>query len=895
MLKTVFFILIFSAGFTLSAQYRLEGVVEDTSAQPLGFTSVVVLNSSDSSVYAFGLSNANGFYRIEIPEKGEYLVQYSFLGYAPKVELLKTDWKEPLIQMPKIQLQNASVNLKEVEIAAERIPMKMKGDTLVFDAAAFKTRQGAELEKLLEKLPGVEIDENGNITAQGKAVNKILVNGKEFFGSNPQMATKNLDAEAVEKVEILDKKSEKAEFTGIDDGEEEKTINITLKEEYKKGYFGKAYAALGTEDTYKGSLNYNRFNEKTQFSIISGGNNLNQKNFSYSEYSDFQGGNIMVFDAAAMGSRQGDGITESFSAGANLNHEFSEKMDLTVNYFYVNNENELFKKIETSNFTPDETFETVENQEIKSELQRHSSDITFRWEIDSSRKITYRTGFTLSDQASSNLALTNFSQAENQEGVTTNSNQQNRDSWTYYSEFDFSRKFEKKGRVWDTDFYINLSNNDEKNDLKNNIFNREINQFQDFDESNEVFRVSSKYTEPIAKNWFAALSLTLSSQENEPERLFFDRNSGTQVLNDSLSGQFKRETLERRIGAEFKYNNKDLLFSFGVAAAEIELTTNLDQRDFQFLYPFLSMRWKMKGSQNLRLRYSTSTNVPNLNQLLTIPNNINPNQNYVGNSSLEPEYAHRINLNYYRFDPIRSISIFARLSGSTVSDKIVNRTVVKPDFTRFITPENTDLYQKVSLYGYIGSKMKKYNLSYSFNANGSYTNYEAFLNNRLSSVEDQSYRFGLRLGRDKNEKWDLDFGINYSFNRQNFDLNSDFNQNFDNISWFAEGEILLAENLLFSASYTIRRYTAAFFSAERTLNFVNLELRKSFNNELWAVTLIANDILNENVGIRRSGDVNSLRDEEFNSRARYFMIGVSRKLGKRKEKENNRFIFNRSR
>jgi len=883
------YFILFLSSLSLHAQYQLEGLVEDSASKPLGFASVVVLNASDSSVYAFGLSNANGVYKIDLAEKGDYLLQYSFLGYAPQVKALNTDWKEKVIELPKIQLKQTSVELAEVEIATDRIPMKMKGDTLIFDAAAFKTRQGAELEKLLEKLPGIEVDENGNITAQGKAVNKILVNGKEFFGSNPQMATKNLDAEAVEKVEVLDKKSEEADFTGIDDGEEEKTINITLKEEYNKGYFGKVYAALGTEDTYQGSLNYNRFNEKTQFSIISGGNNLNEQNFSYSEYSDFQGGGSMVFDGAALGVNQGDGITESFSAGANLSHEFSKKMNLNVNYFYVDNENELLKRIETSNFTPDETFETVENQESGSERQRHSSDITFKWEIDSSNKIVYRAGFSIRDLESFNQSITNFSQAQNQEGITSNENPQNTESWSLYSEFDFTKKLEKKGRIWNTGFDVNLSDNEEANDLKNNIFDRQINQFQDFDESNEEFRVSTKYTEPLAEEWFASLSFSLSSQENEPERLFFDRANGNQLLNDSLSGQFKRETLDRRVGTEIKYNTKDFLISFGLFAADIELTTDLNERDFQFLYPFLSMRWKMKGSQNLRIRYSTSTNVPSLSQLLTIPNNINPNQNYVGNSNLDPEYTHRINLNYYRFDPLKSVSVFARLSASTVSDKIVNRTVVNPDFTRFVTPENTDFYQSVSLYGYIGSKLKKYNLSYSFNANGSYSDYEAFLNNRLSRVENQSYRFGLRLGRDKNEKWDLDIGVNYSFNRQNFDLNSDFNQNFDNISWFAEGELRLTENLLFSASYTIRRYTAAFFSSERTLNFINLELRRSFKDELWAVKLIANDILNENVGIRRSGDVNSLRDEEFNTRARYFMIGVSRKLGKRRESKPNRF------
>ncbi len=217
---------------SLSAQFSISSYLLDEKNEGLPFASIVLLNKSDSAIVAFGLSNNQGKYLVDVTSSGNYLLQYSFVGYKTVYKPLVTDWKEDKIILKNTTLEVNNVELGEVQVTADRIPMKMKGDTIEYDAAAFKVAEGSDVEKLLSRMPGIEVDKDGNITAYGKKVEKIMVDGKEFFGDDLKMATKNLEAKAIEKVEVLDKKSKEAEFTGVDDGEETKTINPTLKEEF---------------------------------------------------------------------------------------------------------------------------------------------------------------------------------------------------------------------------------------------------------------------------------------------------------------------------------------------------------------------------------------------------------------------------------------------------------------------------------------------------------------------------------------------------------------------------------------------------------------------------------------------------------------------------------------
>ncbi|NOG57399.1 MAG: TonB-dependent receptor [Bacteroidetes bacterium] len=877
------------------AQFQISGIIEDVNQKELSFASVVLLNKIDSSVVSFGLSNAKGKYLLDVKDSGNYIMQYTYLGFQPKLIPLKTNWNQKQINLATVNLKETDIKLKTVKIEAERIPLKMKGDTLVYDAKAFKTEAGADVESLISKLPGIEVDKDGNITAQGKKVDKVLVNGKEFFGSDLKMATKNLDAEAVKTIEVLDKKSKTAEFTGIDDGNDTKTINLTLKEEYNKGQFGKIYAGLGTEDTYKGKLNYNVFNKKSQVSLIANTNNINEQNFTFSEYADFTGssGRRQTINGNAIYGLGGDqGIKDNISSGLNINHDFNKKLEVTANYLYIASdvlvENETF----SSNFSKDKVFNTQEKTNSTSSADQHAVNAKMEWKIDSLTEIEYQGNFSLAANVLNSQSASIFFDEVyllNRTNSSTNSDEEN---WGTSQEINLRRKFKKTGRslLGTYNFSHNKANNFDK--IINTKSRNELNQIQDFESLNQKNSASMVYTEPLSEKWFASLSYSYSDEFDTPSRKFYDKEFEYFTLNHNLTGTFNRDIIENKTSLSLKKSvSKKYNFNFGVSAAQVQVNTNLKNRDFQYYYPFASLHYRLKGSQSIRFSYTTSTVVPSLSQLLTIPDNSNPNSFYSGNPDLNPEYKHSINLNYFHFDPLSKSSMWLGLSASTSKDKVVNQTIINRDFTRTIKPQNTDFYQAMNTYGSINRKIKKLKIDYGFRVNSTYSNYDVYLNQNLSRVKSQTYTFSLTTGRTNNEKWDLNAGVDYTINKQDYELNDDFDQKFNNFSWYANGEIQLKKNLRLTSEYRIKRYNNTSFAGQRTFHFIDASLKQSFKDEKWTISIIANDILNQNRGINRSGDINSLRSEEYNTRARYFMLGIERKFGKQKESKNRRHFI----
>src|SRR5690554_324781 len=877
---TVIFSLLLATN--LHAQYKIGGTVNDTEKEPLSFASVVLLKQSDSTMVTYGLTNGKGVFELNVKKKGEYFIQYTFLGYKSIFKIIETDWSEKNILLPAVYMELSDIKLQEVSIEAERTPMIMRGDTLQYDARAFKTKAGDDVEALIKKLPGIEVDQNGKITAQGKEVKKVLVNGKEFFSNDPKIATKGLDAEAIDKVEVLDKKSKEAEFTGIDDGEEEKAINLILKEEYNKGSFGQAYLAAGSEETYKGKLNYNRFSDKTQSSIIANGNNLNEQEFSFSEYRDLNpsGGGLNMGFLNGIGGNEG--INNGLAAGANINHEFSKKLEINANYFLITNKNELEKEISSTNFTTAENFQKEQVIRKKDEQLTHSISTKVEWKPDSMTQLNFDGNFYLADQDFLNQSTTIFSSDSSLKNTTNNNLNTNIDKWSTYLDLGYKRKFNKKGRniVANYNYYYGLDH--KENDLKNVIQSIPLDQFQNFKETFNRHRSHVSYTEPIGKDWYITGRYAVKAEENHPNRQFFNRTNGGSSLDTNLSGKFNREVLENKGSLTLKRSTKKTTLGVGGTISSVDLIANEIKRNFQYFTPNLWMRVKLKGSQNIRISYSTGINLPSLRELISISDNVNPNQKYVGNPDLKPEYRHRFFGNYFLFDPVKSTSYYLYLNYTKTLNKVVNQTVVQPDFTTEISPVNTNLSDAYTLYASLSQPIKRINLKYNFGLSGSYSKFKTFLNESATLSANQSYAVNGELGRDKAEKWDINIGGSVSFNYQTYEIKPDFNQKFNNYSWYANGELSITKTLLFSVKYTVSRYSAVAFAEAQTLHFVNASLRKSFQDDKWAISVIANDILDENRGIARRGDVNSIIEENYNSRAQYFMLSVSRKFGKRK-------------
>lgn len=855
----------------VSAQYSVEGKVMDTSKQILPSASIVILQQSDSTLVNFGLSNEKGEFQINLQEKGKYVIQYSFLGYQTILTPIETSWEEKKISLKPIIMKPSEFKLSEVSITADRIPLQLKGDTLVYDAAAFKTRAGDDVEKLLELFPGISIDSEGNLIAQGKIVDKVLVNGKEFFGKNIDMATKNLEAKMVKKVEVFDKKSEDAEFTGIDDGKEKRTINLELKEAYKKGSFGRLEAALGNEETFAGRANYNRFNETTQSSFIGNVNNINQRPYqSIAKLSPNSGG---------------QGITTAGNTGLNISKDFSSSISSSFNYSFLKNNTTIENKVLSQNFTDTSIFQTDQLSDNESDRIEHRFNGRVKWKINESTETALMTRVNLSDHKLLNNSSTLYDPPLNGSLVESNLNQEN-DQLDFSTDLDFRKRFTKKGRTWLNGVHFDKIEKKEDIELFNSTFGAQLNQVQTFDETSITSDFNSTYTEPINEQWFVKTNYTYNYEINEPTRSFFDLENSSARFNDSLSSNFQRILNVHDVELSINKNTKKLTSSAGVNAIETNLRSSKLDRYFRFLLPFLNVNYRITPSKSIRFSYLTQSRAPQLSQLITISNNTNPNQNYIGNPNLNPEYNHTFQINFYNFNINNQLSYNVGLSFNKTLDKIINQTFVNENFTSSTSPINTDFYESFNLNSGISGKIQPINMRYRLNARASLNNYDAFLNGEISKVQNQIYATRLILSRAKKEKWDISVGMDYSLNLSAFEVNSNFNQQSSNFYWFAKGELEIIKSLTLEANYRIQRLNNVEFFSGRILHFVNASLKKEFKDGKWETFLLVNDLLNQNIGVQRSSTINSLSEQTYNTRQQYFMIGVSKKIGARKNQED---------
>ncbi|MEL7534867.1 MAG: TonB-dependent receptor, partial [Bacteroidota bacterium] len=377
-------LLIQSNAFAQSPKTNISATIADSAETPIAGASVVLLRAADSVLVSFAMSNGEGKVVLRRIPQGKYLFQVSALQYSRYSEPLLVEGGLAERELGIIKMYDPEYTLGETVIEGERTPIFINGDTLEYNADAFKTQPGDNVEELLRKLPGVEVQRDGTVKAQGEEVQRVLVDGKEFFGDDPQMATKNLPADAIDRVQVFDKASETAEFTGIDDGNEQKTINLKLKEDKKQGAFGKLTGGYGTDNRYEGKANINRFTNRLQLSALGMMNNINEAGFSLNDYLNFMGGmqNLMagggemrltIEDDGSLPIDMGDnqGLINTAGGGLNFNYDITKKTELSVNYLYSNIKTRRDREVYRENFLGDQTYISETEQDQLSQYNQH--------------------------------------------------------------------------------------------------------------------------------------------------------------------------------------------------------------------------------------------------------------------------------------------------------------------------------------------------------------------------------------------------------------------------------------------------------------------------------------------------------------------------------------------
>lgn len=910
------FIAILIVFFSLKgySQFSLRGEVKDDQGQPLPSASVFLLNKADSTLTQFTSTNTNGIYEFRSVPKGEHIVQCSFVGFKTFYQNVTAEGDIKQISVKTINMKENS-ELEELTVEAEVIPIVIKSDTVEYNAAAFKVKENDMTEDLLKKLPGVEVDKDGNIKAQGENVDRVLVNGKEFFGDDPKMATKNLPAGTVKKVQVYNRESDQSELSGIDDGETAKTINIELKDDAKIGAFGNVMAGYGYNDTgnasdfdrYELKASVNKFTDKAQIAFLGQFNNVNKQGFSFDDYIGFIGGfsnfdgnmwEMNGSDLSAPVSFSGtSGLSETAAGGLNFNYDFNKNTKLMSSYFYSIYENQLTQDVFTENFLDEGSYTSASNMERTTVFGAHSANLRFDHKVDTTHRLRFRGGFKYND---GNVNSLSNSYTNNTSNLIQNESQTNYISdsknLSYNGNLLYSYRFKKVGRVATVNGALASSDNnrplylDALNSFYNYnpdfVFDQNLEQNQTQVQKSLNYDGKVTFTEPIGKKRFMELSYAHRNNNYESINEFIDiLPDGGLVPNTMLSNNYTNDYIYDRVGLSFRQIRTKYNLTLGVDGQQSSLKGLVNDTlpvtiQFQNILPRANLRYNISTSKNIMMRYRTSVDEPSITQLQPVQNNTNPLNLYLGNDSLTAAYSHSMYIHYLSFSQFSGTNFYVNLNTRYTKNRITNATTITDNFIRISQPVNVDYDFNVSSYMSFGAPLKFMKAKFNVSTNNSYSNSIVFVNNAQDFVDRYNYGIDFSIENSKKDLVDIMFGVEFSQTVSKYELSSDFDQKFFTTVYFTSIDVDL-DKWTFNTTFDYNVYSGDAFAEDQVIPLWNAYISRFLMpaNRL-EMRLSAFDIFNQNIGFSRYADLNYIQQESTNNLARYFMFSLFYKLNK---------------
>lgn len=909
-LVTIFFLFSLSV---FSQNTTISGFLTDSKDKTPVYNSVVaLLTPIDSILYKFTRSDKQGKFSLKNVKAGNYIVMTSHNQFADYVDAISVNGEE--IKLGNIALKSKIELLREVVIKTGSI--RIKGDTTSYRASDFKVDANANVEELLKKLPGIQVDKNGAIKAMGETVQKVLVDGEEFFGDDPGMAVKNLRADAVKEVQVFDKKSEQAEFTGIDDGKTQKTINLKLKEDKKRGYFGKIDGAnqpfTDADSRYNTNLMFSSFKGKRKLSAFLLNGNTGQDGLSWEDSEKFGGRennfNMNMDDDGNVsyewvgGNNDGEpyvntqnGFVKNTNAGLQYTNKWNEKQNLNVSpkfnkQIYTNN---------NSRITQTQVGDTQLNENRSTETNVNRSNFKlnaiFDVKLDSlnSIKFSARTNFyeTESDE------FTN-GETTGEAGILKNKQQKtvitNSDKTSLSAGLLFKHKFAKARRTFTINSSWNRLSTNSNNFLKSsnesyvdgNFDSKvDVDQNKIGDRSNQNLTVGLSYSEPIAKQLSLQFAYQLTYDKGKNNYFTYDYSdvSGKyDQLVSSLSNEFEQEVITHRPNLKLSYNAKKINYSigsgFGFTTFDL-LDKTLDKeykRSYTNFFPSASFSYRYKNNGNLRINYQGSTRQPTLDQLQPLTNNQDFFNQTLGNPDLKQSFTNSININQNSYNMLNERQIFQGISFSTTTNAIIYNRVIDPETAKTVSkPINSNGNFSGNYYFGYGLKIKKLDLNAQFSPFFGFNKSALSINDKISSAENLNTGFSIYLYKFKQKRYDINLSNRFTINRSTTTQNSEI-KSFNTNSLNAEVGVYFAEKWKLSTDYNLNtRQKTVDFQDNLTNQLWNARLQRTFKKDEFTAYVLIRDILNQNIGISRNAYQNTISQEQNDRLKRYVMIGLT--------------------
>lgn len=756
----------------------LRGRLVDRQNESITGAAISLLRAFDSSVVKTVLSDSIGGFELEMMRRGPALIRIKFLGY--KDLYLKTDLQNTQGELGKIVLEADSKILNEVEISEAALASKIKGDTTEFNAQAFKTNPDASAEDLMGKMPGVVIAD-GKVQAQGEDVRQVTLDGKRFFGEDANAALRNIPAEVIDKIQIFDQRSDQSLFSGFDDGNTFKAINIVTRQQFKEGKFGRAWVGYGTEDLYKSGFSLNLFSKKRRITLLGNFNNISEQNFSSDDLAGVlsgtgAGGRGPGGGPGGMGPGRGgpsgqrfgppnnsdnflvdqkNGIVSTSAFGLNYSEQIG-KLDLSGSYFFNFSENNMvaeLNRIYTTNANEGLVYSEDRN-EVQSNLN-HRFNMRAEWKIDSFNSFQFTP--RISYQNASNDQNTNASNVLSLSTLNDTKFSTLRENNRYNVSLPllYRHAFPKAGRTVSIQSNANWNNGDQNYDVRSFLTDLQfmnvdsLIQTQNSIRDGSNFSANLSYTEPLSTKSQLQFSYQWSLAPNNSDQMTFQSidDFSPAVLDTGLSNVFESRYVTNRGSLDYRYNFRKMNFNIGAAFQEASLMNdqsfpvvwNLDQKFRNFL-PGAGMQFRFTNSKNLRFNYRTSVNQPTADQLqevAQVQNSISVNS---GNSKLVQDFRHQLFARYQQSDLLKGNNLFALASisftqnyiGNSIfiadRDSLILGNILLPTGAQWTRPENLDGFFTLRSFISYGLPVKAIKCNINLNIGGFYTQTPSLLN-----------------------------------------------------------------------------------------------------------------------------------------------------------------------
>jgi hypothetical protein len=917
----------FTLFFSANAQLlKVSGAVNDKDENRSVANAVIaLLTPKDSILYKFTRADATGKFMIQNVKPGSYILMTTHPYYADLLE--EVDVKEN-VELPFLSLTSKSKLLQEV-IVKSGSPLRIKGDTTIYTADSFKVSANANVEELLKKLPGIQVDKDGKIKAMGETVSKVLVDGEEFFGDDPGMAVKNLRADAVKEVQVFDKKSEQAEFTGIDDGKTQKTINLKLKENKKTGYFGKIDVAAGPqahiENRYNDNVLFSSFKGKRKLSAFLLNGNTGQDGLSWQDEQKYGGSDNMSMemsdDGDVMFSWNGgnsddepyvdpqNGFMTNVNAGIQYSNKWNDKNTLNLSPKFNNQQYTNRKQTYTQTQVGDSVLNANSNE--TSNVNRHNFKLKgiFDIKIDSmnSIKITANANF-YHTETESDITSVSTGNTGTLKNTSSRQLQTRNDKSALSGNLIFKHKFNKARRTlsltadWNS---LSTTGTSFLRSLNQSYFAglpagaQRLDQMKDYSTATNNLSAKLVYTEPLSKEYSLELGyqVTLNHGNNDQTTYNFSPISDKyESIVDSLSNEFRQNIIQNIPSAKINFANKKLKVNvgsgFGFTNFELkDLTYDKNyNREYVNFYPSANLTYTYKANHSIRINYTGNTTQPTINQLQPLRNNNDYYNQYIGNPDLKPSFTNSINISHNSYNFLKEFYTYQSFYVRMVDNSITNSRIINIDSGKTITqPINTNGNISMNLYGGFGVKLKKLDLRLNVSPSLSYNKYADIINNKKSFSETIAPGGSIGLSKSKEKKYDIYLQNYFTYNSNTTSQNNTKIHYISNtLSVNATIYVKKVWSLINEYEFNSRQKT---FATDNNLNthILNARLQKTFNNNEFTAYFTVRDILNQNIGISRNFSGNTYTEVRNDRLKRYFMVGFTWDF-KNKAPKNN-FYF----